>query len=235
MLDPAGFTHPIYLTTLTFIGCYTEANGFYGLYVTSYNTTPATFTGKIPNLSFIGCTFNSSIAQQVYIRGTSTLKAINTYYITDAVVSPLYNTVNLDIEYMFTQLNLASGQIKFPATQNPSADPNTIDDYKEGTWTPTATALTVVGTPTYAGSYTKIGRLVVATITITSTTSTASTQGNTSFTLPLSAAHDSALCNANTGSGGTNAPGGFVTGSVVYSPTWAASNHVELSFSYFTA
>ncbi len=29
----------------------------------------------------------------------------------------------------------SGGQIKFPATQNPSADANTLDDYEEGTWT----------------------------------------------------------------------------------------------------
>lgn len=50
------------------------------------------------------------------------------------------------------------GQIKFPATQVPSADANTLDDYEEGTWTPS-----VGGTATYliqTGVYTKIGRLV---------------------------------------------------------------------------
>lgn len=29
----------------------------------------------------------------------------------------------------------SAGQIKFPATQNPSADAHTLDDYEEGTWT----------------------------------------------------------------------------------------------------
>jgi hypothetical protein len=55
----------------------------------------------------------------------------------------------------------SAGQIKFPATQNASADANTLDDYEEGTWTPT-----VGGTSTYAiqaGTYTKIGRKVTAT------------------------------------------------------------------------
>src|SRR4051794_8182039 len=28
------------------------------------------------------------------------------------------------------------GQIKFPGTQNPSADANTLDDYEEQAWTP---------------------------------------------------------------------------------------------------
>jgi hypothetical protein len=51
-----------------------------------------------------------------------------------------------------------SGQIKFPATQNASANANTLDDYEEGTWTPN-----VGGTSTYnsqLGKYTKIGNLV---------------------------------------------------------------------------
>jgi hypothetical protein len=32
-------------------------------------------------------------------------------------------------------VSLVQGQLKFPATQNPSSDPNTLDDYEEGTWT----------------------------------------------------------------------------------------------------
>lgn len=50
------------------------------------------------------------------------------------------------------------GGIKFPATQVASADVNTLDDYEEGTWTPS-----VGGTATYSqqgGTYTKIGRVV---------------------------------------------------------------------------
>jgi hypothetical protein len=48
--------------------------------------------------------------------------------------------------------------ITFPATQSASTDANTLDDYEEGTWTPS-----VGGNATYttqAGTYTKIGRLV---------------------------------------------------------------------------
>ncbi len=50
--------------------------------------------------------------------------------------------------------------VTFPATQVPSADANTLDDYEEGTWTP---AWLNFGTGTYdvqQGRYTKIGRLV---------------------------------------------------------------------------
>ena len=48
--------------------------------------------------------------------------------------------------------------ITFPATQSASADANTLDDYEEGTWTPT-----IGGNTTYSGrsgNYVKIGRVV---------------------------------------------------------------------------
>ena len=53
--------------------------------------------------------------------------------------------------------------ITFPATQSASSDANTLDDYEEGTWTPTVGGSTVLGTGTYTtqqGTYTKIGNSV---------------------------------------------------------------------------
>lgn len=65
----------------------------------------------------------------------------------------------------FTGASVLADTIKFPATQVPSSDVNTLDDYEEGTWSPgIAFAGAFVG-GTYLsrnGSYTKIGRLVVA-------------------------------------------------------------------------
>lgn len=70
-----------------------------------------------------------------------------------------------------SSVNLSSGQIAFPATQNPSSNANTLDDYEEGTFT--AYFSNNAGTPLYTGSnlyanyttgangkYTKIGRRV---------------------------------------------------------------------------
>lgn len=57
-----------------------------------------------------------------------------------------------------TPLQLTGGQIKFPGTQSASADGNTLDDYEEGTWTPS-----IGGNATYtvqSGYYRKIGSLV---------------------------------------------------------------------------
>jgi hypothetical protein len=64
----------------------------------------------------------------------------------------------------------ASGSgITFPATQSASTNANTLDDYEEGTWTPTISGTTLAGTGTYSvqtGSYTKIGRLVMVTASL---------------------------------------------------------------------
>lgn len=60
---------------------------------------------------------------------------------------------------------LGSGQITFPATQNPSAGANTLDDYEEGTWTPVVGGAGGTSGQTYAlqlGSYIKIGTRVTA-------------------------------------------------------------------------
>jgi hypothetical protein len=68
-------------------------------------------------------------------------------------------------------LDVKSGQIKFPSVQTASNDPNTLDDYEEGTWTPYltgsggSTGIAYSGpTPTLGnvGLYTKIGKSVVA-------------------------------------------------------------------------
>jgi len=54
--------------------------------------------------------------------------------------------------------------IKFPGTQSASADANTLDDYEEGTWTPSIQGNAAAGTVTYGalryGYYTKVGRKV---------------------------------------------------------------------------
>lgn len=59
--------------------------------------------------------------------------------------------------------NIASfgGQLGFPATQNPSSNANTLDDYDEGTWTPTdASGAGLSFTTTFTAEYVKLGQLV---------------------------------------------------------------------------
>jgi hypothetical protein len=57
---------------------------------------------------------------------------------------------------------LTVDNIQFPATAVPSANANNLDDYEEGTFTPTIKGNTTAGTGTYSnqhGNYTKIGDL----------------------------------------------------------------------------
>ena len=67
-------------------------------------------------------------------------------------------------------LTVSGGQIAFPATQSASADPNTLDDYEEGSWTPSITFdVDAIASLTYgnrAGTYTKVGREVAVHIAV---------------------------------------------------------------------
>lgn len=76
----------------------------------------------------------------------------------DATFAPKANPVFTGTQ---TLPNIVTNGIKFPATQVPSADPNTLDDYEEGTWAPTTATpnltISINGT-----SYTKIGNMVFA-------------------------------------------------------------------------
>jgi hypothetical protein len=71
------------------------------------------------------------------------------------------------------------GNITFPATAVPSANANTLDDYEEGTFTPTLTFQTPGDLSiTYAqqlGTYTKVGRLVTVTWSVVSSAFTHTT------------------------------------------------------------
>ena len=80
----------------------------------------------------------------------------------------------------------ASGAgITFPATASASSDANTLDDYEEGTWTPS-----LGGNTTYSvqsGNYVKIGKVVTINFSIT-VTSIGTGSVNTISGLPFSSA-----------------------------------------------
>jgi len=81
-----------------------------------------------------------------------------------------------------------SNGITFPATQSACSDPNTLDDYEEGTFTPTLQfggAATGITYGVQLGRYTKVGRLVTATFAIRLTSKGSST-GNATVSLPFS-------------------------------------------------
>jgi hypothetical protein len=92
-------------------------------------------------------------------------------------------------------LDLNQGQIKFPATQVPSADANTLDDYEEGTWTPTISfggaSVGVTYAAGRAGQYTKIGRQVTVTAYILLTSKGSSTGAARISGLPFTITNES--------------------------------------------
>ena len=90
----------------------------------------------------------------------------------------------------------ASGAgISFPATQSASTDANTLDDYEEGTWTPTIAASSgSITSYVSSGNYTKIGRLVTLNFLFNVTNIGTGTGGVTISNLPFTGV-------ANTGTG----------------------------------
>lgn len=90
------------------------------------------------------------------------------------------------------------GQIKFPATQNPSADANTLDDYEEGAWMPVLDFAThgdlSISYVLQSGYYTKAGRMVCTSFTLSTSAFTWSTAaGSPKITgLPFVSVNDAA-------------------------------------------
>jgi hypothetical protein len=72
--------------------------------------------------------------------------------------------------------------ITFPATQVPSADANTLDDYEEGTFTPIFSGSSgSITSYTASGYYVKVGRSITVTMSVTITTA-GTAGGNGLFT-----------------------------------------------------
>lgn len=81
--------------------------------------------------------------------------------------------------------------ITFPATQSASSNANTLDDYEEGTWTPTLAGGFSSAPTSYtvqSGSYTKIGRLVYFELDIDANGATANASVITIGGLPFTVA-----------------------------------------------
>jgi hypothetical protein len=128
--------------------------------------------------------------------------------------------------------------ITFPATQSASSDVNTLDDYEEGTWTPTQGAgLTVVGTFSSSGSYTKIGRLVNIYGQIQGSTSVAISASNSAISAGLPFVVTPSTAQGTMGNINTTAFGGVqLTSSTVFaSSTIAATSLIAFSATYHTA
>ena len=128
--------------------------------------------------------------------------------------------------------------ITFPATQSASTDANTLDDYEEGTWTPNqGGALTVVGTFSSSGTYTKIGNLVYVRGTVSGSTSIAissisNISTNLPFTVKAGAAGIGTVTSTNTLTTFTGCYANATTTSLLSINTVAATPSIEFSVVY---
>lgn len=104
------------------------------------------------------CAINSSVANApLYLSRTSSYPAgvVIQFGVNGSGVG------SIDTDGTSITIKKVAG-ITFPATQNASSDANTLDDYEEGTWTPTIGGYSSVNYAYRQGSYTKIGRTVIA-------------------------------------------------------------------------
>jgi hypothetical protein len=108
-------------------------------------------TGAANNFSFRGNLTAAATSWNLYMDGTA-----KNYLAGNLLCGTLTENAS------GAKLQTADG-LTFPATQVPIADPNTLDDYEEGTFLPTIIGATTAGTASYGpqrGTYTKIGHRV---------------------------------------------------------------------------
>ena len=170
---------------------------------------------------------NTTISQPVLLSPTITTPTITGNTTAAGFILPSANTTydlgspSLRWSNIYgSTLNLSGGQIAFPATQNASGDANTLDDYEEGTYTPSITGSTSGGPFTFgtqSGYYTKIGREVKVSMFM-SHNSTVTFAGAYKISLPFATAD--------------YAGGGFVT----YFANWVSQSprifQIEASTTY---
>jgi hypothetical protein len=172
----------------------------------------------------------------VYFNGTNFIQALNDISVaagTNMAVTTVGNTTTVAATPtpIFTGLSkftgatsnttagvgtlaLRGGQIGFPATQVPSTDVNTLDDYQEGSWMPTiGGSVAFVGTNTSSFLYTKIGRQVTLNMLLRGSTSV---QISSSSIIPLPF--------AAVGSSSGTVVGSPTSGSGIYGVYSAGSN-----------
>ena len=128
----------------TFVGPQNDSSGYgSGELITSgnYNTILGAFSG------------NSN--------GLDIRTASNYVVLSDGVGNPLISTANSQTVALKGAIPNSGTGITFPASQSASSDANTLDDYEEGTWSPS-----IGGSTTYTaqdGYYTKCGNVVTVT------------------------------------------------------------------------
>jgi hypothetical protein len=147
---------------------------------TAGDTLVCDITGATVTLVYTGATYGWNVAAQVGGNGgtavtlTGTQTLTNKTLTTPTLTTPVASTT---IGVGAATASASGAGISFPATQSASTDANTLDDYEEGTFTPTIIqGISAITYTTQAATYTKIGRLVTFNLRIV--TSAGTTDGN---------------------------------------------------------
>jgi hypothetical protein len=116
---------------------------------------------------------NNSGQTRIFATGanTTTYGTLLSYAGTTNGSATLVTTVGKDLTFALQGATQSSGTgIAFPASQSASSNANTLDDYEEGTFTPSLSTGFTVNSGTFASTsiYTKIGNIVHFTIFQTS-------------------------------------------------------------------
>jgi len=222
----------------TFVNMFLEANGIGGD-ATTFHVKCAGIRNAFVNLyADDGTGYATLHSPLVQIYGGNSTAFFGGSIDTLKIEAGVKNTVTNSLAY---NLN-GAGTITDAGTntrhiQLYNVNPGTTlpDSYvTKSTWTPVATNLTIVGTPTYVGTFERIGDFVSFTIRVTSTTSTAATAGTTSFSTPTSTVV-AGTCVAASNVTALGFGTGLVNSNVIYVPTWAASADVIITGQYFAA
>ena len=131
--------------------------------------------------------------------------------------------------------------ISFPATQSASTDANTLDDYEEGTWTPSAFNGGGTGI-TYVANYVKIGRQVSCFFAINGTGLTTTAASTTLSGLPFAPSNVPTGSNASyigiSMNGQTNNSGAiqaYSDSKIYFAVTYSSTIQISGTVTYLTS
>lgn len=222
----------------TFVDMFLEANGIGGD-ATTFHVKCAGIRNTFVNLfADSGTGYATLHSPLVWIYGGNSTAFFGGSIDTLKIDAGVKNTVTNSLAYNLNgtgTITDAGTNTRHIQLYNVGSATTLPDSYvTKNTWTPVPASLVVVGTPTYTGTYERVGDLVSFTIRVTSTTSTAATAGSTSFTAPTSTVV-SGTCVAASAVTAVGYGTGLVSSNVIYVPTWAASADVIITGQYFAA
>ena len=225
-----------------YLGTNTAENSFIGTDLESNGISGDATTFHIKNYgarnAFTNIFADDVLSPWIWLAGGNTTSIVGGLISSLKIDAGVKNTVTHAVAWNPNGTSViadSSGTTRHIQLYNINVGTTIPDTYvTKNTWTPVPTGLTVVGTPTYTGTYERVGDLVCFTIRVTSTTSTASTAGATSFAAPTSTIVPG-TCTASSANTVASYGVGLCISNQLYMPTWSADSNVVISGQYFAA